>query len=137
MKEIVKIRSSNKEMHENISKKSKKKDFFKAETVQKCLKNAFLGGKSLKFSGGGPPDPRSLAGFACFCAGWHKFLRRTLESLTEESKDEPHYSKVTQLPNKDVFYALARYLEREDPTRWAKHASGKYPCQLSVENIFA
>ena len=44
----------------------------------------------------------------------------SLGSLTEESKDEPDYSKVTQLPNKDVFYALTRYLERGDPTRWAK-----------------
>ena len=50
------------------------------------------------------------------------FFRKliSLASLTEESKDEPDYSKVTELPNKNVFYALACYLERGDPTRWAK-----------------
>ena len=37
-----------------------------------------LGAKVQNFSGGGPRTPRSLAGFACFYAGWQKFLRRTL-----------------------------------------------------------
>ena len=59
----------------------------------------------------------SLSGGRCklFC---RKLI--SLASLTEKCKDEPDYSKVTQLPNKDVFYALALYLERGDPTRWAK-----------------
>ena len=59
----------------------------------------------------------SLSGSRCklFC---RKLI--SLASLTEESKDEPDYSKVTRLPNKDVFHALSQYLERGDPTRWAK-----------------
>ena len=64
-----------------FKKNSQKCQIFSIRNYPKIPKKCiFWVQKSKIFPGEGPQTPRSLAGFACFFAGWQKFLRRTLHS---------------------------------------------------------
>ena len=82
-KKLSYIRSSDKEMRKNVQEKKLKnvRFFFNQKLSKNTLKCIFWVQKFKIFPGEGPRTPRSLAGFACFFAGWQKFLRRTLLSL--------------------------------------------------------